>query len=401
MIGIESMKYSLQNLMERKGRSLFTITSIFVGITTIFIFISFGLGLYNYVEEIMSSSSAELVLVMSKGGGGLGLDESFKLNDNDVDAVEKTNGVFEATGVYMQPAEVIQGNKRIYTFLMAYDPKIPLLMNSYNLGLEKGRWLEKGDAGRVLLGYNYQIPDKIFPKPYKVGDKIEIQGQKLRIVGFVDSIGNPQDDSSLYVINDFMPELYPNVDNYGMLVARVDINNIQAVVDRIEKNLRKERGLEEGKEDFYVQSFDDLINTYMSALNIVVGFIVLIALISVLVSAVNTANTMVTSVLERVKEIGVIKSIGARNSEIFGIFLFESSFLGFVSGIIGVGFGVLITYIIGKVLDNIGYGFLSPYYSFTLFASLILFATLTGAISGVVPAYQASKLKPVDALRYE
>ncbi len=127
----------------------------------------------------------------------------------------------------------------------------------------------------------------------------------------------------------------------------------------------------------------------------------LIAFISVIVSAVNTANTMITSVLERFKEIGVLKSIGARNSEIFKIFLFESGFLGFVAGVIGVTLGWLATDLGAGILDNLGYGFLSPHYSWVLFVGLIAFATFTGAISGMIPAWRASKINAVDALRYE
>jgi putative ABC transport system permease protein len=127
----------------------------------------------------------------------------------------------------------------------------------------------------------------------------------------------------------------------------------------------------------------------------------LIALISVFVSAVNTANTMITSVLERFKEIGILKSIGARNSEIFKIFLFESGFLGFVAGSIGVLVGWAASDFGAGILDNLGYGFLSPHYSWSLFIVLILFATLTGAISGMIPAWKASKINAVDALRYE
>ena len=144
-----------------------------------------------------------------------------------------------------------------------------------------------------------------------------------------------------------------------------------------------------------------MIDSYASALKIIIGFVILIALISVVVSAVNTANTMITSVLERIKEIGIIKSIGARNSEIFTIFLFESGFLGFVAGALGVLLGYISTYIVGRVLESLGWGFLAPYYNIYLFIGCILFATITGAISGVWPAMNASKINPVDALRYE
>jgi len=246
------------------------------------------------------------------------------------------------------------------------------------------------------------VKSKIFPKAYALNSKIEVQGQELRIVGFYEKVGNPQDDSNIYVTNDFMPELFPKKElSYGMILARADKDNIDEVAIRVEKKLRKERGLDEGKEDFTVDSFASLLESYMIVLDIIIGFVLLIACISIVVSAVNTANTMITSVLERFKEIGVLKSIGARNSEIFKIFLFESGFLGFVAGVIGVLAGWGATNLGANILDNLGYGFLSPHYSWTLFVGCILFATLTGAISGVIPAWRASKINAVDALRYE
>ncbi|MFH0712204.1 MAG: ABC transporter permease [archaeon] len=398
----ESVKYSLNNIWKSKARSILTVLSIFVGIATIFIFVSFGWGLYDYVDEFTSSSSADKLMIMPKGVGAPGLDNTFKLLDNDLRAIENTPGVYEATGVYMGVGEVVQNDLRKYVFVTSYDPDLPLVMEISNIDVIEGRALRAGDSGKVTLGYNYLVKNKIFPKAYALNSKIEVQGQELRIIGFYESVGNPQDDSNIYVTNDFMAELYPEKNlSYGMILARADKDNVDEVGTRVEKKLRQERGLDEGKEDFTVDSFASLLESYMIVLDIIIGFILLIAFISIIVSAVNTANTMITSVLERFKEIGVLKSIGARNSEIFKIFLFESGFLGFVAGVIGVLAGWGATNLGARVLDNLGYGFLSPHYSWTLFVGCILFATLTGAISGVVPAWRASKINAVDALRYE
>ena len=402
VISEESIKYSLRNLKHRKARSFLTILSIFIGIATIFIFISFGWGLYDYIGELSSSSSADKVMIQSKGAGAPGIDDTFKLTDEDLRVIEQTSGVYEASGNYFRPAEVNQGGVIKYIFLISFDPGTPLIFDLFNIDIDYGRELKPKDKGKLVAGYNYQIPDKIFPKAYEVNDNLEVDGEKIKIIGFYESVGSPPDDAQLYITNEFMEELYGKENlSYGYILARVDIDNIDQIIERIEKNLRKERNLEEGKEDFTVQSFQGLIETYSNALNIIIGFVVLIAFISVIVSAVNTANTMITSVLERIKEIGVIKSIGARNSEVFKIFLFESSFLGFVAGVIGAGLGLLLSYIGGVILANLGWGFLSPHFSVWLFVGCVAFATITGGISGVIPAIRASKINPVNALRYE
>jgi putative ABC transport system permease protein len=261
--------------------------------------------------------------------------------------------------------------------------------------------LQSGDAKKVVLGYNYLLDDKIFSKKLDINDKLTLNGQDFRIVGFYKELGNPQDDANVYILPDTMKVVFPNITGYAMIIARVDIASMNITISNVERNLRISRDIEKGKEDFYVASFEDLIASYTSALDIVIGFVILIALISVLVSAINTANTMITSVLERTKEIGVLKAIGAKNSEIFNIFVFESGFLGAVAGILGVLAGFLITFVAGTVLDNLGWGFLSPHYSITLFLGCVIFAIVTGAVSGVIPAINASRTNVVDALRYE
>ena len=403
VISNETAKYALKNIAHRKMRTFLTILSIFVGITTIFIFISFGLGLFEYVEDFSTSGTADKLMITPKGSGAPGLDDTFALTDEDLDAVEKTSGIYEATGHYVKVAEIEKNKERIYTFVFGYDPDTPIIWEMFGgLGIYKGRWLESGDNKKVLLGYNYMIEDRIFSRPLEINDKIEIKGEDFRIVGFIDEVGNPQDDSQVYMLNEDVLELYEgDVRGYNMIIARMDIEDIDTVVENVEKNLRKSRDLEKGKEDFFVQSWQDMMELYTDVLNGIIGFIIFVALIAVVVSAINTANTMITSVLERYKEIGIMKAVGGKNSEIFKIFLFESAVLGFIAGCLGVALGWLLTFVAGGILNNIGWGFLSPYYSFNLFIGLIAFATITGAISGAIPAYKASKINPVEALRYE
>src|SRR3989344_1137843 len=401
MISFETINYSLRNLKHRKIRSFFTILSIFIGITTIFIFISFGLGLYNYVNELTQGSSADKLLIQPIGGSLATFDTNVIFEDSDIRAIERVPGVKEVSGSYYKIVTVESQNKVIYSVLFSYDPKIPIAMESFNINLLKGKEVVSGKK-EVVLGYNYIIPGRIFDKPISLNQNILINGEKIKVVGFYEEVGNPQDDSNIYISNDYIKKLFPEENlSYGMIVAKVDITNINEITKKIEKALRNHRNLKEGKEDFQVQSFEDLIKGFSTALNVIIGFVLLIGLISVFVSAINTANTMITSVLERTREIGVIKSIGARNSDVFGIFLFESGFLGLIAGIIGVIIGFSISYLGMILLESYGYGFLKPDFSPIIFIGCIIFATLTGAISGVMPARSASKTNPVEALRYE
>src|SRR3989344_628637 len=401
MIRKESVKYSLNNLKKRKTRSFLTILSIFIGIATIFLFISFGLGLYNYVNSFISESSADKVTIQPKGNAAPGLDDTFALTKDDLRAIERASGINEVSGVYFKVAEIEKNNVNKFVFAVAYDPEKYLLLELNNIKIFKGRNLKSGDEGKVVAGYNYLIENKIFKNSFDVNDVIEISGKDFRIIGFYEPVGNPSDDAQVYMTETQFEGIYNGTKGYNMIVASVDVDKISNAIDNIEKNLRDSRNVEEGKEDFTVSSFEDMLEQFTSALNIIIGFVILIALISVVVSAINTANTMITSVLERVKEIGVMKSIGARNSEILKIFLFESSFLGFMAGGGGGFLRWRFAFLAGTILLSLGWGFLQPYYPWQLFLGCILFATVTGAISGIVPAISASRTNPVEALRYE
>jgi putative ABC transport system permease protein len=263
--------------------------------------------------------------------------------------------------------------------------------------------LKKGELNKVLLGHNYQLPEKIFTKAVKISDKVELNERIFEVVGFYEEVGNPQDDSQMYFTIEAMEDMYPEIKEryaYVMMQAQPDIDPNE-LADKIKKKLRIRRGQEEGKEDFFVQTFADVMETFGNVMTIINGVLVLIALISLVVASVNIMNTMYTAVIERTKEIGVMKAIGARNSDILYIFIFESGFLGAVGGVLGVGLGYLVASAGGNIAAATGYSSIYPIFPWYLTAGCILFAFFIGAIAGIMPALQASKLRPVDALRYE
>ncbi len=165
------------------------------------------------------------------------------------------------------------------------------------------------------------------------------------------------------------------------------------------------RHVRENKKDFTVTSPTALQERFSDVTASITLFLAAIAAVSLIVGAVGVSNTMFTAVLEKTKEIGIMKSIGAKNKDVLLIVLFNSGMIGLVGGIIGVLLGALISYILPILGFSIGFGPGSGGLNTVINVNLLLFALVfsmvIGMVSGIIPAYRASKLKPVDALRYE
>jgi len=166
--------------------------------------------------------------------------------------------------------------------------------------------------------------------------------------------------------------------------------------------LRKSRDVTEKTQDFTVLTPEEVLESFGTILNIVTSFLLGVAAISLLVGGIGIANTVYTSVLERTREIGVMKAIGAKNKDILYIFLIESGLIGLVGAIIGIAFGIGVVKTIEWIAVNqLATSLLRAAIPIPLILGLLAFGFLIGAISGIWPAWKATKVKPVEALRYE
>ena len=158
--------------------------------------------------------------------------------------------------------------------------------------------------------------------------------------------------------------------------------------------------MELGEEDFAVETPLQALASVNNILNVINIIIVSIAAISLIIGSVGVMNTMYTSVLERTKEIGTMKAIGAKNKDILAIFLVESALLGLIGGILGMLLGISLAWLmIFLARQFIGSLDFNLSISWPLMTAVIGFSTVLGVLSGILPALQASKLKPVEALR--
>src|SRR3989344_2500439 len=403
-MNIYEIKYALQNFRKRKLRSGLTILSILIGITAIFALLSFGIGIQRYVDTIADEAGRNKLFVQAKSIGAPGTDENFFLSKEDVDFISKIKGVDDISGMYFKAGEIKSDEQKKFYYVIGVDTdNIDFIEESFAVDVLAGRRLKKGDADKAVLGYNYKLKDKIFKNAVKLGDKIDINSKKFEVIGFHDELGNPQDDANVFVTKEAFESLYPSSKDkfsFIMISSQKGVAPSDLAVS-IEDKLRKHKDQDEGKEDFFVQTFEDALATFTTVINVINGMLLLIALVSLVVAFVNIMNTMYTAIIERTKEIGVMKAIGAKNSDILVIFVVEAGLIGLIGGVLGVLLGYVISSIGGSIAAASGFALLKPAYPIALIVGGMFFSLLVGTAAGFFPARRASKLKPVDALRYE
>jgi putative ABC transport system permease protein len=401
----EELNYTIRNILHRKLRSGLSVLSILIGITAIFALLSFGFGIQAYIDSIASEAGVDKLFVQARGTGAPGTDPNFFLSKEDLDFIKKERGVNEIAGLYSRAGEIESRKQKRINFVSAFDTEhIKLIEESFSVDITAGRSLKNNELDKAALGYSYQLDNEVFEKGLVVGDKMTINEKEFEVIGFYSQVGNPQDDANIYMTKQAAEELYGEdiKDKFAFAIIRAEKGvNPSLLAEQIKERLRKHKNQEEGEENFYVQSFEDALQTFSNVVVIINSVLVMIAIISMIVAFVNIMNTMYTAVLERTKEIGIMKAIGARNEFIRFIFVLEAGILGLIGGIIGVSLGYIVAKIGESFAVGAGFALLQPTFPVWLIVGCITFATIVGATSGYFPARKASQLKPVDSLRYE
>ena len=398
--------FSVKNLGKRRLRSWLTMIGIFIGIAAVVSLIGLGEGLRVAITSQFGFLGTDVLSIQAAGlalAGPPGTSSPNPLDDKLVEKIEKLSGVDSAINRFLETCAIEFNNKQIIGMAMS----VPLgegrkvMERMVNLEVESGRVLRDGDGKKILLGNNFK-EDNTFGKGVVVGDSLLINGMKFEVVGILKKKGSFLFDGAVLINEDtLLDHIREKDDEVNIIAAKVkDQNEIEKVKENIEKLLRKERGVKKGEEDFQVDSPQNMLDSLNSTLYAIQIFIVIIALISLLVGGIGIMNTMYTSVLERTKEIGIMKSIGAKNSMIFGLFFIESGLLGMVGGIIGIALGLAFAYGLAAAGRAVlGVDLIQAHVSMFLIIGSLTFSFLMGTIFGVLPAIQASKLNPVDSLR--
>jgi putative ABC transport system permease protein len=400
---MEYFLFALRNLKRKGIRSWLTLLGICIGIAAVVSLISLGDGLKIAVSSQFGVSATELINVRAGGSGfsAPGSDVVKPLTKEDVNAIERISSVDFAIPRNIQTVYADFNDKRIFGSATSIpEGNEKELYQIVDIETQEGSLIKEGDSKKILIGYSLSLGEKNgFDKDIRAGNKISISGTDFTVAGIIKKTGSFMVDGIIFMHNSDMEEIGNYGDNVDIIAVKAkDKSLVNKTKTDIEKLMRQRRGVTLGNEDFIVSTPESSLAQVNQILTAIQIFVSIIAFISIIIGAFGIANTMTTSVLERRKEIGILKAIGAKNSQIFMQFFVESGFLGIIGGILGITLGVLMGYVGTIEINAFFNSTTSPQLNFMLIFFSLFGSFLIGALSGIFPAMKAAKQNPVQAL---
>ena len=416
---IVSMGFSA--LSQRKTRTGLTTLGIVVGIMTIVAISSLSGGFQTQITGMLSSGFEADVVTVSSGGflGGGGI----TLTQQNVQNISGRSGVVVATGVAEQRVTIFNGgenaNATLYgvnftEFFKVYPDKL-IFANGSLPSPVNNNTLILGYSDKPIARVGQNVSVQFFINPFVRNKNFTFQVAGIfQKVGFA---GTTIIDGGAFIPLDTLQAIfgkYNVTENIDTILVKVSSPNI---AEQIGTDIRKY--FNDAATVIVATSF---IKSLQSILSIVTVFLLGIGSIALLVAGISIMNIMMVSVMERTREIGVLKALGARNRTVLAQFLTEAALIGLMGGIIGIPMGIGVAFVLGRVLpalfssgsfsgfggstsgSQFGFGqnlVLNPVIDPVSIAAAVLFALAITVIFAIYPARKASKLDPVTALRYE
>jgi len=374
---------AFRNVRKRGIRSWLTMLGVFIGIAAVVSLISLGDGLETAITGEFDALSIDSLTIQGADTGFAppGTTSVSKMTQEELEIIDSISGVGITIPRYLRFTQIEFNDVLGFGAVGSIPEEDKLAQEVYEAAsfqAAEGRLLEEGDSGKIVVGDNFVSTD-LYGKKVRVGSTLKVNDENFEVIGVLER-------SSTFFLNDAVLMLEEDVkelfeipeDEIDFIVARVhDPDDLERVADEIERRIRRERDQKPGEEDFEVQTPSQslgAVNTIIGVIQIVVGGIALIAL---LVGGIGIANTMFTSVLERTREIGVMKSIGARNRDILYVFIIESAILGLVGGIVGA-------LLFSNWLDRISQKKLFITLIFLSSALALVFYAVLGLVSAII-----------------
>lgn len=329
------------------------------------------------------------------------------LTNDDLQALREPRNVphLKALSGYVTGSATLESTRS--SFSVSFQGVSSALLEIENISVVSGRFFlpeEENNLARVIV-LGAARAEELFPDRDPVGETVKLKNIPFKVVGVLEGRGaaafsNP--DTVVYVPLQTAQKLLLGIKYLNSIRGKVDTpDNIERTIADVDTLLRDRHGIEETEEaDFSIRSTTAALGTLTSITDVLKYFLIAIASISLVVGGIGIMNSMLISISERVREIGLRKAVGARRGHIITQFLIESSSITLLGGLLGILFGIVATFLASLLIVRLGYEwqFIIPPVSLVLGWGVSL---AIGIIFGLYPALKASKISPMEALRYE
>ncbi|MEO0376281.1 MAG: ABC transporter permease [Cyanobacteria bacterium P01_A01_bin.17] len=405
---LEIGEMAIEALWSNKLRSGLTMLGVIIGIGSVISISSIGQGIQKSTEESIRGLGTDVLQVMAgaaeSGGISQGQGSVTTLTWEDAQAIEEQAPSATVVSAYLQSnTQVVYGEENTSTTVYGSDLNYPEARNTFP---QTGRFFseEELETAASVAVIAPTVQSNLFPTNVDpMGQKIRIQGEIYEVIGVMEEKGSqgPVDrDDAVYIpLTSMSARIIGNnsligVSVNGIYIKGQDESQLDIVKFQVENILRLRHNIASPEDDdFRVTNQADILETLTTILNLLTIMIVAISSISLVVGGIGIANIMLVSVVERTREIGIRKALGATDSAVLSQFLTESVVISMVGGVIGIVTGVGLTLISATV-----FGF-----TFIVSGSAVVIgfglSTAVGLIAGVIPARNAARLDPIDALR--
>jgi len=405
---LDYLGLSWHSIRNRKLRSWLTILGVVIGVTAIVTLISIGQGIQDSItgefEKLGYNTITVLPGNLDTERGGFGNASSG--TDTYLDStVIKNLEEIKVSGATRTETGLINSDQldgQAFLRVTGMSEEVLSNFDDYFSGfpVEAGeRFSFTGAPLEVVLGSGAAKDLGV-----SAGGTVRIEGKEFTVTGVL----KPEDqgdggfnfygdlDSGIFVPLATMNDLYGGENRASIVLAEVyEDSDVSSVAESVENAYTAN---DTASTTITTEDISNRVNNVLGTIQIALAGI---AAISLLVGGIGVMNTMYTAVLERTREIGVMKAVGAKNGQILSLFLIESGLLGLVGGALGTLVGIGISLLAGRFIDQALSVPFAPSFQPGLIIGAIAFSFVLGSISGVLPARQASRLQPVEALRYE